>query len=129
MPNDAKLVAYAAILTWVMIMTAAGIRTRGSFFLALGNRDDVKPPTALSGRADRAAANMVENLVLFIVAFVAAKAAGASGWKVERGAQIFLAARALYFPVYLLGIKVVRTTLWSIACVGMGLLVIAALTA
>lgn len=126
--TDAKLVAYAVILTFVMIMTASGIRTRGSFFLAMGNRDDLAPSTPLSARADRAAANMLENLVLFLAAYVAAKAAGAATPNIERGAYIFLGARTLYFPVYLLGIKVLRTVLWSVAILGIALILATALS-
>jgi uncharacterized MAPEG superfamily protein len=126
--TDAKIVAYAVILTWVMIMTASGIRTRGRLFLAVGNRDDLTPATPLSARADRAAANMLENLVLFVAAYVAAKASGAATPNIERGAYIFLAARTLYFPVYLIGIKVVRTILWSVAIAGIGLIVATALS-
>ena len=126
--TDAKLVAWAVVLAFVMIMTASGIRTRGSFFMALGNRDNLAPASPLSARADRAAANMLENLVLFVAAYVAAKAAGAATPNIERGAYIFLAARSLYFPVYLIGIKVVRTLLWGVAMLGIALILATALS-
>ena len=129
MSNDAKIVAYAAILTWVMIMGSAMIGPGGSLRLMFSNRDALPPPTPLMDRADRAAKNMIENLILFIAAYVAAKSAGAHGWKVERGAQLFIAARILYWPVYLMGITVLRTALWSVGVAGMALLVLAALTA
>jgi uncharacterized MAPEG superfamily protein len=125
--TDAKLVAWAVVLAFVMIMTASGIRTRGSLFKAVGNRDDLVPSTPLSARADRAAANMLENLVLFLAAYVAAKAAGAATPNIERGAYICLAARTLYFPVYLIGIKVVRTILWAIGIAGIALILATAL--
>jgi uncharacterized MAPEG superfamily protein len=126
--TDAKLVAWAVILTFVMIMTASGIRTRGNLVKAVGNRDNLTPATPLSARADRAAANMLENLVLFVAAYVAAKAAGAATPNIERGAYIFLAARTLYFPVYLIGIKVLRTVLWGIAMLGVALILVTALS-
>jgi uncharacterized MAPEG superfamily protein len=129
MSDDAHLVAYAVILAWVMVMTASAIRTRGRLFLAVGNRDNLTTASPLSGRADRAAANMLENLLLFLAAYVAAKSAGAAPEKIERGAQVFLAARALYFPVYLIGVKVLRTALWGVAIVGVGMLIVAALSA
>jgi uncharacterized MAPEG superfamily protein len=125
--TDAKLVACAVILTFVMIMTASGIRTRGSIFKAVGNRDNLAPSTPLSARADRAAANMLENLILFVAAYVAAKAAGAATQNLERGAWIFLGARTLYFPVYLAGIKVLRTVLWGIAVLGIAVILATAL--
>jgi uncharacterized MAPEG superfamily protein len=129
MADDAHMLAYSAILTWLMIMGAAYIRTGGSFPLMFSNRDALPPETALAGRADRAVKNMLENMVLFIAAWAAAKGAGAGGWKVTRGAQLFFAARLLYWPVYLAGVRVVRTGLWSAGVVGIGLLVYAAVSA
>ena len=71
---------------------------------------------------------MLENLVLFLAAYVAAKAAGAATPNIERGAYIFLGARVLYFPVYLLGIKVVRTILWGVGILGIALILATALS-
>jgi uncharacterized MAPEG superfamily protein len=127
--TDAKLLAAAAALAWVMIMTAALLRTNGSVPLMFGNRDNLPPPSPLADRADRAARNMLENLVLFTAAYLAAKAAGASGWTIERGAQIFVAARLLYFGLYLVGVKVVRTLAWGAGVAGIALLVAGALGA
>jgi uncharacterized MAPEG superfamily protein len=120
------MLAYSAVLAWTMIMTAAMIRTGGSFVAMFGNRDDLGPPSPLAERADRAAKNMLENLVLFTAAWIAAKAGGATGWRVTLGAQLFLAARLVYFPLYLGGVKVVRTLAWATGVAGTALLVIAA---
>jgi uncharacterized MAPEG superfamily protein len=127
--TDAKLLAIAAALTWVMILVAAMLRTRGNVALMFGNRDNLPPPSPIADRAERAAKNMLENLVLFTAAFLAAKGAGASEWTVDRGAQIFVAARLLYFGLYLAGVKVVRTLAWGAGVVGIALLVAGALGA
>ena len=129
MADDAHILAYCAILTWLMIMGAAYIRTGGSFSLMFSNRDALPPESALAGRADRAVKNMLENMVLFIAAWAAAKGAGAGGWKVTRGAQLFFVARVAYWPVYLAGIRVVRTTLWFAGVAGIALVVYAAISA
>jgi uncharacterized MAPEG superfamily protein len=127
--NDGKLLAIAAALTWIMIMTAALLRTNGNVALMFGNRDNVPPPSPLADRADRAAKNMIENLLLFTAAYLAAKAAGASATMVERGAEIFVAARVLYFGLYLAGVKVVRTVAWGVGVAGIAVLVAGALGA
>ena len=80
-------------------------------------------------RADRAAKNMLENLVLFTAAYIAAKGAGATGWKVIRGCQLFLVARIAYWGLYLGGITYARTAVWGVGVAGIGLLVWAALAA
>jgi len=129
MTDDVHMLAYSVILAWLMIMTAASAQTKFNILLALGNRDDLGEQTPLSERADRAAKNMIENLVLFVAAWAAAKGAGAVGWKLTRGAQLFFIARVVYFPLYLAGVKVVRTLVWSVGVVGIGLVLAAALTA
>jgi uncharacterized MAPEG superfamily protein len=111
----------AAALTWIMIITAAMMRNRGAE-TALGNRDAVPTPSPAAARADRAAKNMLENLVLFAVVLLAAFAAGETRGQVRLGANLFLAARLAYFPIYVAGIKYLRTVCWAIGVVGLGLI-------
>ncbi|HEY5944479.1 MAG TPA: MAPEG family protein [Kofleriaceae bacterium] len=125
--TESHMLAYAAALTWIMIMASAMLRTNGSLALMFSNRDNLPPPSLLADRADRAAKNMIENLVLFVAAYLAAKSAGATGWKVEHGAQLFVAARVLYFGLYLAGVKVARTIAWFVGVIGIAMLIVAAL--
>jgi uncharacterized MAPEG superfamily protein len=129
MTDDTHMLAYSVMLAWLMIMTAAGLRTRGSFGLAFSNRDALPADTPLTGRADRAAKNMLENLLLFVCAWAATRGAGVSGWKVTRGAQVFFAARCVYWPIYLVGIPVLRTLIWFVGAIGIGLMIWAVLAA
>jgi uncharacterized MAPEG superfamily protein len=110
----------SVILTFLMIMTASSFRTRLDMKVATGNRDAMPPPTAASARADRAAANMLENLILFVALVVAV--GGQNPERAELGAAIFLIARAVYWPIYLLGIPVVRTVVWTVGAVGLVIL-------
>jgi uncharacterized MAPEG superfamily protein len=129
MTDDAHMLAYSAILLWIMIIAAAAIRTGGNLMLMFSNRDELPPETPLAGRADRAAKNMIENLVLFTAIWAATRGVGVDGWKVTRGAQIFFAARVVYWPLYLAGIKVVRTLVWFAGFCGIALMAIAVLGA
>ena len=54
----------------------------------------------------------MENLLLFIAVFVAARAAGADA---KLGAAVFFFVRLAYFFVYLAGIRYVRSALWAVA--------------
>ena len=128
MTDDAHMLAYCAVLTWMMITAAAYIRAGGSLPVMFSNRDDLPPESPLAGRADRAAKNMLENMVLFTAVWAATKGVGVVGWKVTRGAQIFFAARVLYWPLYLAGVKVVRTLVWLIGFVGIALLAYATIS-
>jgi uncharacterized MAPEG superfamily protein len=116
------LVLAAVVLTWLMIMAASGLRSGFDLKLGLGNRDNLPEASPLAGRADRAAKNMLENLILFVAL---ALAAGPSP-RATLGAEIFVLARLAYWPIYLAGIHGVRTAVWAVSVVGLGLLASAA---
>jgi uncharacterized MAPEG superfamily protein len=121
--QGSSFVLYCALLTWVMLLTAALLRVRfwtpAGFVMSLGNRDDVPEPSPLAARADRAAKNMVENMVLFLAVMFAARASGADSERLVTGASIFFWARLAYFPIYLAGIKVLRTAVWAVSIAGL----------
>jgi uncharacterized MAPEG superfamily protein len=102
-----QLVAYMTVLTWVSIMAAAFLRNREwtpeGMKIGLSNRDNLPDPTPLGGRAVRAAANTIENFVLFAALALTAHAAG-MGEEATLGAQVFFWSRVVYLPVYWAGI-------------------------
>jgi uncharacterized MAPEG superfamily protein len=112
------LVVATALLTWLMIITASMLRTRGNLALAMGNRAAMPPASALADRADRAAKNMIENLVLFGVVVLAATG-GPNPAKAVLGAEVFLAARLAYWPIYLAGIPGLRTAVYAVSMLGL----------
>src|SRR5688500_15938212 len=97
MNTDLKLLAYSALLTWIMLLVASALRTRSwtpaGIRIAFGNREELPKRTALAGRADRAAKNMIENFVLFAALLLAARLAGGDRGRIELGAQLFFWAR------------------------------------
>jgi uncharacterized MAPEG superfamily protein len=127
MTADLLYLACSAILTWVMLMTASLVRARAwtpqGFVMALGNRDDLPAASPLAGRADRAAKNMVENLALFSALVLAARLGGIDGARLAPGASLFFWARVVYFPVYLVGVRVLRTAVWGVSIAGLALIV------
>jgi uncharacterized MAPEG superfamily protein len=127
MTTDLRLLACSAVLAWVMLMTASSLRTRiwAGVHLGLSNRDAMPAPLAVTARADRAAANMLENLVLFAILLLTAHAAGVAPARLELGAQLFFWARLAYFPAYLAGIVYLRTTLWGIGVAGLASILLA----
>jgi uncharacterized MAPEG superfamily protein len=129
MNADLHYLAYAVVLTWVMLMTASLVRVRGwtpkGLWLAMGNRDDLPEPTPLAARADRAAKNMLEGLLLFAVVVVVARLGGVPSEKIEPGAALFFWSRVLFFPIYLAGIKLLRTVVWTASIVGLVMILVA----
>jgi uncharacterized MAPEG superfamily protein len=123
---DTTTLVLAAILTWLMLLTSSALRTRplhhGGAARALGNRDDLGEPTPIAGRADRAAKNMLENLVLFIALLAAVHFAGKVNDQVQLGANIFFWSRLVYWPVYVAGIPVLRALIWFASIAGLGMI-------
>src|SRR4051794_1531701 len=105
--TDVQILVASTLLTWVMIVASALMRTRfwkpSGLKVAFGNRDDVLEPSPLAARADRAAKNMLENLLFFCCLIVAARLANAPQDRVVLGARIFFLARVAYVPIYLAG--------------------------
>lgn len=130
MSKDLYYLGASALLTWVMVMVTSGLRAfdcPNPIGVAFGNRDNLVPPSPMSGRAERATRNMLENMVLFCALILAAHVAGVLGPRVALGAQIFFWARLVYFFVYLAGIAYVRTLVWAVSIVGLGIILSALL--
>jgi uncharacterized MAPEG superfamily protein len=129
--TDVRILVSSTLLTWVMIIASSLMRTTfwkpSGMKVALGNRDDVPEPSPLAARADRAAKNMLENLLFFCCLILAARLANAPQDRVVLGARIFFCARVAYFPIYLARVTHLRTLVWSVSVVGMGIIGVAAL--
>jgi uncharacterized MAPEG superfamily protein len=123
-------VAYTTLLTWISIMLGAALRNRewtlDGMKVGLSNRDHLPEATPLGGRAERAAANTKENFILFAALALTAQLAGL-GEQAAAGAAVFFWARVVYLPVYLLGITYLRSAIWGVGIVGLGMMLMALL--
>lgn len=121
-------VVYTTLLTWISIILGAALRNRewtlAGMKVGLSNRDHLPEATPLGGRAERAAANTKENFVLFAALALTAQVAGL-GEQATAGAAVFFWARVIYLPVYLLGITYVRSAVWGVGVVGLGMMLAA----
>jgi uncharacterized MAPEG superfamily protein len=124
------LIVYMTVLTFVAILLGAFLRnrewTREGMQVGLGNRDNLPDATPLGGRAERAAANSVEALLLFVPLALVAHVAGKEVEALS-GAQIFFWARVAYLPIYLVGVIYLRSLVWMIGVVGLAMMVLALL--
>ncbi len=88
-----------------------------------GNRDGAPPPhTLMSGRMERALHNMFEALVVFLPLALLAVVTQTGGWATT-GAAVFCLARVAYVPAYGSGIAPLRSLVWTIGHIGLGLMV------
>ena len=79
-----------------------------------GNRDSDFAVAAWILRARRAHANMVENLLPFACLVLVAHVAGKANATTALASQLFLASRVVYTLVYMAGIPVLRTIVFSL---------------
>jgi len=126
MTKTLMIVAELAVVNWALIVAASLIKAKAwkpsGLMAAMGNRDNEEDCSGFPARTDRAARNMLENMVLFTALALVASVAGITDPHVELGARIFFWARLVYIPIYMIGIPVARTGIWAISVIGMGLI-------
>ena len=128
MTPELTYVGLAIILAVVQIFLPATGRTLqfGSKWNA-GPRDEIMPPvTPLTGRLERAQANLYETLPLFIGAVLVAHVAGEDGFLTYWGATVYFWARVVYVPLYAFGVTGLRSLAFLASLVGL-LMIVAAL--
>ena len=121
MTTELTYLALTLILALVQVFLPAGARTVefGSKWNA-GARD-VTPTSIrpLTGRLERAQANLFETLPLFIGAVLIAHVAGRDGALTVWGAGLYFWARVAYVPLYALGVPYVRSLVWLVSLAGL----------
>ena len=126
MTKTLMIVAEMAAINWVLIVLASLVRARawtpGGMLTAFGNRENVPEAHDFAGRTERAARNMLENLVLFTALALVATVGGVADPHVELGARLFFWARIVYIAVYMAGIPYLRTAVWAVSVFGMGMI-------
>ena len=125
-----ELTVYFTVWTLLSVCVGMAIRnqewTKEGREITLGNRDNLKEATPIGGRADRAAKNSIEAAVFFVPLALIANAAGMDA-EVMLGAQIAFWARIAYVPIYIAGIKYLRSFVWIVGVVGYAMMVAAML--
>ena len=125
-----EITVYFTVWTLMSVVVGAAIRnqewTREGRDIGLGNRDNLNEATPMGGRAERAAKNSIEAAVFFVPLALIANAAGLDA-EVLLGAQIAFWARIAYVPIYIAGIKYLRSLVWIVGVVGYGMMVAAML--
>ncbi len=126
MMTTVQALIWSGILTLVMLLVASAFCAKvwepGGVMVPFGNREGIAAPMGMAGRADRAARNQLEAMVMFLAVMLAASIAGKSA-QAAYGATIFFWARVVYWPVYLAGIVYLRTAVWFVSLFGLFLII------
>lgn len=120
---ELKFLAWAVVLGFVQLLLADVLMTaqRGTRW-NVGPRDgEPKPLSGMAARAERAFRNFLETFAFFAAAVLAVVVAGRTDASTALGAQLYLWARLVYVPLYLLGIPYLRSLAWvvSVAAIAM----------
>lgn len=128
MNAPAALLAVSVILLLVHIVLQAFIAT-----CELGLRWDVGardggevPKSVFAGRAARASANFRETYPAFLALMLLSEFQPANVMITVAGGALWLVARVLYIPLYLFGVRYIRSIVWLISIVGLGVMLAAA---
>ena len=127
MTPELLMLALSVVLGFVHIIASA-IATTSQYGSKwnLSARDAPMPPLQpVAGQLQRAQHNFLETFPLFAVLVLIADATNRHDWMTVWGSQIYFYARVLYLPLYAAGIPVVRTVVWSVASLGIAMVLIA----
>jgi uncharacterized MAPEG superfamily protein len=126
-PTELLLLAASVVLLVVQIFLQSGTMTKelGRDWNA-GPRDDGRKPTGvLAGRAERALKNFLETYPAFVALALGLAVTGRTGGLGLIGAHLWFWARVAYVPLYLAGVPMVRSVVWLVALIGLGLMLAA----
>ena len=125
MAVELKILALGAVLLFIHIFTATRFKTAqyGRQWNVSARDETLPPPNPIAGRLMRAQANFQETLPIAIIALLGVVVAGRTSQWTAIGGWTWLGARLIYLPIYAAGIPVVRTIVWAVALIGLGMVI------
>ena len=127
MTTELLMLALSVVLGFVHIYTTSIAKTHqyGTQWNVSARDAEMPPLGTVASRLARAQSNFMETFPLFAALVLMADAANHHGALTVWGAQIYFYARVLYLPIYVAGIPIVRTVVWTVASLGMIMVFIA----
>jgi uncharacterized MAPEG superfamily protein len=127
MAFELQMLAAAVILGIIhLLWAAAAAQPQRGVKWNTGPRDEPVVLTGVAGRLERAFSNFRETFPFFAALVLLDYLGGRLGDLTSLGALIYVAARAVYIPLYAFGVPYVRSLTWVASMVGI-LMLLAAL--
>jgi len=120
MTTDLWMLVWTAVLCALMpfVYLPSRLTTPGGLTWGFGNREERFRFPEWANRAERAHANLVENLAAFAILVLVAHVAGKANATTALGAALFFWGRVAHVAVYVAGIVYVRTLAFAVAFTG-----------
>ena len=126
MAFELQMLAAAAVIGLVhLLWAAAAAQPLRGLKWNVGPRDTPVELTGIAGRLQRAFANFRETFPFFVAAVLVAYLGGRLGTLTCCGAALYVGARAAYIFLYAFGVPVVRSLVWLVSLIGIGLILAA----
>ena len=123
MHREILVLAWGSVLLLAHIFLAVHVKTKqyGADW-NMGPRDADMPPLGkIAARLERARDNFLETFPIAVVALLGVVLAGRTSEWTMLGGWLWLAARAVYLPLYWVGVKVWRTIAFMVSMVGLAM--------
>jgi uncharacterized MAPEG superfamily protein len=120
MSTDLSMLVWTALLSLLLptVYLVGRSSTPGGMAWGFGNRETRLAFPEWACRAERAHANLVENLAPFAILVLVAHVAGKANATTALGATLFFWGRVAHAAVYVAGIPYLRTAVFFVATVG-----------
>ncbi|TNC51866.1 MAPEG family protein [Rubellimicrobium rubrum] len=128
MTAELTALAFAALVQFGQLgVFGYFVRQQGNIDYQVSNRDEPPPHRGRAARAQRAMSNHTENLILFAIAVVVVSLGEETSRLTAVCAWLYVIARVLYVPAYVLGLARLRSACWGVGWVSTLLMILAAL--
>ncbi len=124
---ELRMLTFSVVLGIAQILAAshAASLQRGYRWTASPRDEKAEPLRGVAGRLERASRNFSETFPLFAAVVLAAQLTGTHDALTEWGARLYFWGRLAYVPLYAAGIPLIRSLVWNVPTIGIGLIVIA----
>lgn len=106
------LAAYGLLVLITILLQVLGSMSTLSMGYLLSSRDEPRDVGRMTARIARALDNSITAMALFAPAVLLIHLQDKADANSLLAAQVFLAARVIYLPVYALGVPAIRTLAW-----------------
>jgi uncharacterized MAPEG superfamily protein len=126
---ELRMLTLSVVLGIVQIIAAshAASLQRGYRRTASPRDEKTEPLRGVAGRLNRALRNFGETFPLFVALVLVAHATDTHGALTEWGARLYFWGRVAYVLLYAAGVPLIRSLVWNVATIGIGLIVAALL--